>query len=152
MMTLKPFRYSKFRMPKYSGKPPKVNPLRDTEVLTGVINGEACSDLEERFAVALNNNKRVDTFEFQPSFIALRNMPGEIRPDFIVYSGGMLHPIFVDGEFVHQSAEQQAQDRMNDAILDERLAGSGAVPARHVSGKFLQTPEDAEREVREIFG
>jgi hypothetical protein len=152
MKVPKPFRYSKFRMARYNGTPPKSNELKDTEVLTGSINGEDASDLEERFAIAMNNNKNIDTFEYQPSFIAFKNMPGEIRPDFIVESGGMLFPIFVDGEWIHQSAEQQGQDRINDTILDERLSGSGAWPSRHISGKDLQTPEDAAKTVKEIFG
>jgi len=152
MKTLKPYRYSKFRMARYNGKPPKSNELKETEVLTGSINGEDASDLEERFAIALNGNPNVETFEYQPSFIAFRNMPGEIRPDFVVESGGMLYPIFIDGEWIHHTAEQQDQDKRNDIILDERLSGSGAWPSKHISGKHLQTPEDTAKTVKEIFG
>jgi hypothetical protein len=152
MKTIRPYRYSKFRMPRYTGKAPKSNELKETEVLTGRIGDQDASDLEERFAIAMNANPNIDTFEYQPSYIAFKNMPGEIRPDFVVESGGMLHPIFIDGEFVHQSAEQKGQDKLNDAILDERLSGSGAWPSRHISGKFLQTPEDTAKTVREIFG
>jgi hypothetical protein len=147
-----PYRYSKFRMPRYNGKPPKSNELRETEVLTGKINDRDASDLEERFANALNDNPNVDTFEYQPSYIAYRDMPGEIRPDFVVYSSGMLHPIFVDGAFVHMSAEQKGKDAENDIILNERLSGSGAFPVRHVKEEDLMTQEDANKTAREIFG
>lgn len=148
----RPYRYSKYRLPQYTAKPPRSAPMREGEVLSGVIDGEPASDLEERFYIALISNPRVETVKYQPSFLAHRNMPGEIRPDFIVYSGGMLYPIQIDGAFTHHTAEQKAEDVSKDGMLDELLRGSGAYPTQRISGEYLQTLKDADDKVKELFG
>lgn len=150
--TAKPYKY---KVPRVRGgvshdsinRPKK---LVEDEGLTGVVNGEAATDIEERFARALWKNKRVEGFDFQNSYFAGRNMAGEVRPDFIVYAGTAF-PVQVDGEFAHRTAEQKASDRAKDAMLDGLLTPMGAAPTQRISGELLQTQDDADRLVEELF-
>ncbi len=153
-MNYTPYRYKKpkkARRPEQSGKPVE---LKQVENLSGYINDGnnvlPASDLEERFAIALSKNPNVDNFEFQVSYIAGQNLPGEVRLDFAVWSKGQLYPIFVDGQFVHKTAEQQQNDIVQDMILDDQL--TGAYPAQRISGEDLQSIPAAIAKVREIFG
>ena len=126
------------------------NPGTQAEVLTQAVQGQPASDIEERFARALYKNERVEDFEFQQSYFAGRNMPGEVRPDFIVYAG-TVYPVQIDGEYAHKSAEQKATDRAKDAQLDGYLTPMGAAVTQRISGDLLQTQEDADRLVQEMF-
>ena len=120
--------------------------VADDENLTGLVQNMDASDIEERFARALR--KRDIRFTFQPSYFQGRNVPGEIRLDFMVDAGWPL-PVMVDGEYAHKSAEAQAEDRIKDALLDDHLRGTGALPVIRITGDLLQTQEDADRVVNE---
>jgi hypothetical protein len=148
-----PYKYSKYRMPRNQDKAIRSTAMKaDGEVLTKQIDGAPASDLEERFHNALVRNPNVQGYEFQPSFISGRNMPGEIRLDFLVWTGGMLQPVQIDGEFVHKTAEAKQDDISKDGILDDFLNGQGAFPVKRISGEFLQTQEEANAEVKDLFG
>ena len=120
------------------------------EGLTGVVHGDPATDIEERMYRGLRNNDVDDgDIEFQPSYIAGRNMPGEIRPDYAV-SNGLIIVLFADGEFFHKTAEQRNRDRMNDSILFQRLEGRALFPIR-VAGEDLETQEIADRSMEEVL-
>lgn len=121
-----------------------------TEGFTGQIQGLKASDLEERFARALDKRKNVISYEFRKPFVAGRNMPGEIEVDFSVYDGSY-YPIQIDGEFAHKSAAQRTSDEMKNIVLDGLLKGS-AHPVQRIRFDRLQTQEAADHVVREIFG
>ena len=120
------------------------------EGLTGIVHGYSATDIEERmYRGLLANDVDVGNIEFQPSYIAGRNMPGEIRPDFAVYNG-LIDVLFADDEFFHKTAEQRNRDKMNDSILFKRLEGRALFPIR-VAGEDLETQEIANRSMEEVL-
>lgn len=128
----------------------QLRPFRANEELSGHILGQRASDLEERvYKALLNNGLRNEDIDFQPSYIAGRNLPGEIRPDFVLYNQGIPIIIFVDEEYFHEQPAQQARDKFNDAVLLERLDGFALI--HHLVSRDLDTQEDADRTVREIL-
>lgn len=120
------------------------------EGLTGIVHGFSATDIEERmYRGLLANDVGDEDIEFQPSYIAGRNMPGEIRPDFAV-SNGLIVILFADGERFHKTAEQRNRDKMNDSILFKRLEGRALFPIR-VAGEDLETQEIANRSIEEVL-
>ena len=120
------------------------------EALTGSVQGKEASDLEERFARALD--KRGYSYNFEYPILSAVGVPGEENQiDFVVQHEGV-HPIEVDGFFVHKSASQKAHDKVRDAILDDQLANQGWERIVRVPGDNLQTQDDADEVVRELLG
>lgn len=111
------------------------------------VQGYPATDIEERMYIALLRSGVSDAdIEFQPSYIAGRNMSGEIRPDFADYSGALIRIWYADADYWHRSAAQRNKDRTNDAILFQRLNGKIEFPYR-VPGRDLETQEDADRAI-----
>ncbi len=126
--------------------------LRTNESLSGQIMGQKAGSVnEERFYVALQKSYNVTNIEYQPSYVAEKNMPGEIRLDFLVYAFGQAWPVQIDGEFTHGNAEQQQEDMRKDAILNNILMGTGVQLVTRVDGEKLKTQETADQVVRELF-
>jgi len=145
---LKPYQYKKPR-------PIKALPLNrvagftEREVLSGTVQGLPASDLEERFAKALDRlGDAIQYYEFRVPYIEGRNMPGEIEVDFVVHTPFIL-PIQVDGAYSHKNAEQKAKDEYNDAVLNDYLQGV-AMPVRRVKDYELQTQDDADATARQV--
>ncbi len=126
----------------------RIAPEKAQEVLTGQVHNQVATDIEERFARSLYKQKI--EFHFQVSFFAGRNMPGEVRLDFLIV-GLFLQPVQIDGEFAHKSASAKARDLLNDARVDNHLAGSGALPTIRIDGVYLQTQEESDRELAKIL-
>jgi hypothetical protein len=144
----KPFKY------KLSPRPPQ-QPLNRLEVsgegerLTGFVHGKEASDLEERFANALDKLHYSYMFEYE--VLSNIGVPGEENQiDFIVFHEGTW-PIEVDGMWVHHSSAQKAKDKLRDALLDEALSKDGWEQIRRVPGSDLESQDDADTVVREIF-
>jgi hypothetical protein len=143
---LKPERpYVKVQRPKPIGA--------DDEALTGIVDGQAASDIEERFALALRANVKVSYFEFRKVIIAPRLEAGSIEIDFLVHAG-TIWPIQTDGEYFHKSAEARAHDELQDSLTDQYLsdAGYAAQPSTRIAGERLSTQEQANSVVRELIG
>jgi len=141
----------KYKLPKKPAEPRALNRLSEDsaqEILTGLVQGKTASDIEERFAKSLY--RRNIRFEFQVSFIAGMNMPGEIRLDFLIIDN-FVQPVQIDGEFAHKTSEQKARDNWNDAILNDRLVGTGALPVIRIDGEYMQTQEDSNKELDKIL-
>ena len=120
------------------------------EELTGVVKGYKATDIEERMFIAfIHNGVNPDDIEFQPSYIAGRNMSGEIRPDFALHFG-LIQIWYADEEFFHKTAEQRSKDETNDAILFQRLEGRIEWPIR-IPGDDLDTQELADSAVGEYL-
>jgi hypothetical protein len=128
-----------------------VSVVKNGEVLTKTIMGQRASDLEERFFRAATKNKNISSVEYQPSFIAGRNVPGEIRLDFMVHAYGLMWPIQVDGEFAHGSAQQKEEDRQKDIILNNHLIPLGANPIQRVGEELLHDQDTADATVGRLF-
>ena len=144
----KPFKY------KMAPRPPQ-EPLNRIKVsgegerLTGFVHGKEASDLEERFANALDKLHYSYMFEYE--VLSNIGVPGEENQiDFIVFHEGTW-PIEVDGMWVHHSSAQKAKDKLRDALLDEALSKDGWEQIKRVPGSDLESQEDADTVVREIF-
>ncbi len=147
---LKPY---KWRRPSKVKRPDVTHPPIGTppEDLVGHVHGQPATDIEERAYNGLLNNGVDDAdIEFQTSYIAGRNVPGEIRPDFVVHGQGLPLIIFIDGEYFHKSAPEKQRDRMNDAILFQQLGGTAQFPVR-VPGDDLETQEMADATMGEVL-
>ena len=128
----------------------RVRALVEGEDFIGELQGMPSSDIEERFARSLD--RREMNYDFRTAYVVGRNLPGEVELDFAVYEGGLTYPIQIDGPFAHQSAAQKNEDSAKDAILDDKLRGTGAFPVRRISGEKLETQEMTDAVVKELFG
>ena len=147
---VKAFQYKTVKAPQTAFRHDRPQVMNDGEVLDKEVQGQAASDLEERFAKALDKNSRVTGYEFRVPYLAGRSMLGEVELDFAVYAP-LLYPVQIDGEIGHSSAEQIAKDLFNNARLDEHLRGIAAAPVVRVKWLDLQTQDDADQLVREMF-
>jgi len=143
---LEPYRY------KLAPRPP-VQPLNrlagtsEDERLTGFVHGKEASDLEERFARALDGAGK--SFSFEVEIQGPTTIPGqENQIDFVVDD---IYPFEVDGSFTHKTAEQKAHDALRDAFLNDYLKQYGWHPIDRISGDKLETQEQADQIVRERF-
>lgn len=142
----------KFKKPRATKALPvnRLKGLTSEEVLSGTVQGMPASDLEERFAKALDNlGDAIQGYEFRAAYIQGRNMPGEIEVDFTVYQP-FPQPIQIDGQYSHHSAEQHAKDEYNDSVLNDHLRGV-AMPVIRIKDYELESQEDANQRAREIF-
>lgn len=146
---MKPYRWKLPPKPRPDDAVHRATAAVEGAALTGMVRGKEASDHEEYFANSLN---RFDApFEFQPSFIAGFNIPGEIRCDFIL-TLGQWQPVQIDGAIAHKSAAQREQDRVKDAILDERLSKEGASPTIRIDAEqYLSTQDESDAYVEEHF-
>lgn len=152
---------------KQAPRPPlqavnRADPLKQAEMLGGVVQGKAASDIEERFARALERNPRVDDYQFIVHTITGANLPGEAQLDFLVTSGGQDYAVQIDGAFAHKTAAQKEQDRVQDVRLSEVLNGKVAAPLplpdiqpngliARVPGWLLETQAAADSLAQEMF-
>ena len=128
----------------------RLRPVGEQEQLTGLVQGQDASDIEERLARSLDKYPATREYEFQESYRAPRNVPGELRPDFVVFlSGATAQPLQPDGEYAHKTAEARQSDEEKDALLDEILRGTGALPTIRIPGHLLATQDQADAWVRE---
>ena len=126
----------------------RIQVTREEEGLTGIVQGEKASAEEERlYEGFLTAGIEPEDIVFQPSYIAGRNLPGEIRPDFLLYLGILLI-VYVDGGFWHDTQEQKNRDSVQAAILQQRLQGRALI--ERVKGEQLQTQEDADAQARKL--
>ena len=141
-----------FKWPLPKREPQEQQPALDLKLeeenLTGIVKGYSATDIEERMYIAfLHNGVSDDNIEYQPSFIAGRNMSGEIRPDFAVYNG-LIQIWYADEEFFHKTAEQQQKDAFNDARLMEEMQDKIEPPIR-IPGDDLDTQDRADEAISE---
>lgn len=150
-MTIKPFQFKIERTPVRPKETlQRLRPeTKADEEFVGEIQGLPASDLEERFARALHRANL--QYAFRQVFGGSRNQSGTTELDFMVYVGPTQYPIQIDGEFAHASGEQKQEDLMKNAILDEALRGTNSQPTRRIPYTLLQTQEDVNRLVRELF-
>ena len=142
-----------FIWPKPRREPQEQQPALDlkleAENLTGQIRGYDAPDTEERMYIAfLHNGIADEDIVHQPSYIAGRNMSGEIRPDFATYGEGMIRIWYADEEYFHKTAEQEQKDAFNDEKLFNEMDGQIEWPIR-IPGDDLETQERADRVIAE---
>ena len=142
-----PYRYKKPR-PKRPDAP-SFPSFKEDEGLTGMVMGKEASDLEERFARALNAHNLDFTFQY---FVeTAHTLPyQEKQVDFVVYSG-QPEPWEVDGDFTHKSAEQREYDKERDAQVDEAMKSNGWAPVQRITEEYLVNQDAANLFVAEHF-
>ena len=151
-----PYQYKKRREP---ARPRVANRVRIPalqEGLTGFVKGLDASDIEERFAKALD--KLGLEYSFRDHYFGpARNTPGAIEVDFMVHSGNW-QPVQIDGEIAHKTVGQRSEDRRKDQRLNNYFSRHGInhvirIPdgVRHTF-TALDTQESTDTIVRGLFG
>ncbi len=127
---------------------PVSNPA-DPIPLNGWVHGKKASDLEERFARALN--KLALEYWFQVKVYVATSPPGGgKRVDFAV-DLGIWYPVEVDGPLGHSTAAQQGRDEVREMLLNAVFRHMCWAPLRRVKWWQLETQEMTDRIVREMF-
>lgn len=119
------------------------------ETFSGEIQGLKASDLEERFARSWD--KRGYGYDFRTANVVGRNLPGEVELDFSVDLKWAVQPVQIDGLIGHKTAEQKAEADAKDAILNDELRGTGALPVIRIAEYQLVTQELSDRVVDDIL-
>jgi len=146
----KPYKYKTKRTARLD--PDYVTPETEAaEILTGYVRGEEASDLEERFAWALDQADL--TYLFQYEVYGAFGLPGEEATiDFIVYVGGVAYPVELGSFFVHGHASRIETDRARDQLLNEFLRTRGFQEIIRVDFDHPEDRDDAQQIVEELFG
>lgn len=127
------------------------DPTSQDENLPSYILGSYATDIEARMYLAAAQNSDIDRIQFQISFVAGRNMPGEIRLDFLFTSKSILYPVFVDGGYWHKTPEARTRDDYQDAAVNNALMGTTAVYVQRVPDTDLESIEEAKIAVENIL-
>ena len=123
----------------------------DDEGLTGQIQGYPASDIEERFARALDRDERVSSYTFREAVIAGRNLPGQLEVDFMIQTGAIVKPVQVDGEFAHKGLSKKEEDAMKDELINKFLSKYGAARVQRIDGEKLSDQRKANDLVRDLL-
>lgn len=147
-MLIKPFQY-KTPKPRKTTRGRRVQREAEDENLSGFVNGEPASEIEERFAIALRGRQL--GFDFQYSVWTAYSLPTQDRVvDFVVYLPPA-QPVEVDGGIAHKTVADKEADRVRDGVIDDTMRTANWSPIVRVSGDDLQTQDDANAIVREMF-
>ena len=122
-------------------------PKKEDEQLTGRVQGQPASDLEERFARALYRYSM--PFDFQVFVMTAISLPHQQKEvDFIVGQ----QPVNVHGFIGHRfTIGQKGYDWLRDRHIDEALRPMGFMPIITITEKELGRQEDADTFVRRRF-
>ncbi len=145
----KPYKYKISRAVRLD--PDYVTPTAAAaEILTGYVRGQQASDLEERFAFALDQ-AGLD-YVFQYEVYSAFSLPGEESViDFIVYDGGTPYPVETGSLFIHGHPSRIESDRSRDQILNEILRFRGFQEIIRLKFDHPEDRDDAQEIVRELF-
>lgn len=139
---------------KLSPRPPKMplnrlNRQDVTEPATGFVKGREASELEEIWAGAEDRAGRDYIFKYiiETAF----QIPGQLNEIDFVDTTEIWTPIEIDGEFAHKSAEQKESDSVRDAIINDVISNWGWNPIIRIPGYTIETPDEADAVLREIF-
>ena len=124
----------------------------EREFLSGIVQGLAASDIEERFSRALDKDDRVIGYTFREAVLAGRNLPGQLEVDFMIETaGGEIWPVQVDGEFAHKGASKRQEDALKDTMINDYYRRYGVHPVKRIDGDLLKTQKDANELVKEML-
>lgn len=127
----------------------RVKPEKTVERFDGNIKGATASDLEERFANALD--RAGVEYQYQVPVRTQVSIPGEEKSvDFLVFTG-IIYPVEIDGEIGHKTSEQIGYDEIREVLLNEAFRKLGYAPLIRIPWYELETPEDADLVVRRYF-
>ena len=112
------------------------------EGLSGYVHGKTASDLEERFARALD--KRDINFIFEYEVDTAFTLPHEAKLVDFVLMTPIPQPIELDSIFTHASAGKRNADRLRDIQINEILRSRGFNLIVRVTGNPIPLPTDQE--------
>ena len=122
----------------------------EEEGLTGFVQGEDATDLEERVARALKRNG--NRFEFKVFVPTIFSFPGQSKElDYLVWDGALRQPLGVKGFIGHNTQAQLSEDAEREKLLNITFAIQGWLPFKDVKWPDLLTQESADRKIRDIF-
>jgi hypothetical protein len=121
--------------------------IKDDPPLTGWVHGKEATDIEERFARALDNIGY--EFQFQVYVPTPFTLPAEEKEiDFLVED--IMRPVEVDGEMSHKTASQIAKDVVRDGQLNPVLERWGYSDIKRITWKELDNQELADLAAEEL--
>jgi hypothetical protein len=133
----------------------------DQEQLTGLINDEKASDLEERVARSLDRLEIPFDFRVRVTSEALgqqrltsarANIRGEVEIDMLCDRNGEVTPIFVDGQISHFFVPYQADaDKQKADIVNEFGRRFGWREAVRIPFWKLIDQDVTDRTIRDVF-
>ena len=143
-----------YRFPKKSKRTPRFNVNRfqvrtpkDDPPLTGWVNGQEASDIEERFARSLSSEGF--SFSFNVPIPTAVSLPGEKKIiDFLIHDLAL--PVEVDGEIGHKTQAQKGNDVVRDLMLNPVLRKEGFSEIVHVPYWKLETQDLSNATVRAL--
>ena len=121
------------------------------EVLTGIVQGQDASDIEERTHRALDARRL--SHEFKVYVDTLYSLPFQKKQiDYMVYDGATVTPTEVDGYIGHyRTIGQQADGWGRDLQINEVLEPQGYQKVKHLPYWKLDNQEKANRYISEVF-
>ena len=147
---VRPFKYKLSRTPAQITPVPSLPEVHAEELLIGFVHGKRASDLEERFARALDEARL--QFIFQYPLYGAYQIPGEENKiDFMVFDGPVLIPVEPRGGFVHESPSKKALDGRRTQILNEALARQGIRKITQLDFDEPRDMDEARQLVRDLF-
>ena len=131
------------------------------EVLTGLVQGQSASDLEERWARSMDRLGVQYDFRVRLSplvagvrriGVAAQNAPGEIEIDFLAYHNGDTVPVQIDGEIAHFMTPAQAEaDKEKTEAINATMEQVGAKELTRIPFTEILTKEMADRKAELLF-
>ena len=159
-MAVKPYKYRNPRIARPDFDVQGVTRVGHKEVLTGMINGEKASDLEERQYKSFRKLGVDAQFRARISSLlsgsrrltsTMRNLPGEVEIDLLLDYSPVI-PIFIDGQISHfMSPWQRVKDAEKAAIVTEFGSGLGWRESIRVPFVDIMTEEDSDRVAKKIL-
>lgn len=123
---------------------------KEDEGLTGIVQGQKASDLEERWARS-HYRYKID-FRFQYYVRTAVGLPNEDKiVDFISDINGSWQAFEIDGEIGHKTQEQQEYDDLRDVFVNEALEWQDILPIERIKWDKLETQEMCDRTFREYL-
>lgn len=131
--------------------------VNEDEVLSGYINGDPASDIEERAYRALAKRQIPSSFRFRINpllgFTQTRmNILGELEVDFLTQHRGEYIPLLIDGEISHFMAMWQIEADVEKVIqINKAMSVLKARPAIRIPFWKLKDQRMSDRTISEIF-
>jgi hypothetical protein len=131
--------------------------VNEDEVLSGYVNGDPCSDIEERAFRALAKRQIPAAFRFRINpllgFTQTRmNILGELEVDFLAQYRGEYVPLLIDGEISHFMAMWQIDSDVEKVIeINRAMSVFKARPAIRIPFWKLKDQRVSDQTISEIF-
>lgn len=150
-MTFK-YRTSRTRRLARTGSKPKL--AKESENLTGYVQGKKATEPEERWYRAALKNRTILSTTFLIN-MGKPGLQGQRQLDFLHRTLFGWRAVEVDGAaFVHKGESKRARDTLRDIQRVEGLRKMGVrvLKIEHVTDDRLQSQEDSDKRAKEVFG